>query len=157
MKVIIISILFITILFSCTTTPSNDNSESVVPEFCKADTIEVIALVEKYFTHLKNNEYDEAFRMLYHIENDKVYNLTDKERNGVNRQYKLFPVLDYSIKSYEFNSIHDTKVNVNVRFSNDTINSQLPVTINVSVQPQRINAVWYLGILNESYMKNINN
>lgn len=125
----------------------------MVPEFCKADTLQVLNLVDKYLLHLKNKEFDEAFQMLYHIRNDQVYNLTDSERNGIKQQYKLFPVYDYKIVNYEFNNIHDTRVTYTIRFTNDTLNSLIPTTIKMSLQPQRINAVWYLGVMNDSYNK----
>lgn len=147
--------LFISLIFvSCTNSANQTKFEDiVVPEFCKTDTIEVLNLVDKYLSHLKNKEFEQAFQMLYHISNDQVYNLTDSERKGIKQQYDLFPVYDYKILDYEFNNIHDTKINYIIRFTNDTINATLPTTIKMCLQPQRINAVWYLGVMNESYIK----
>lgn len=156
MRILVFLFLFVSLFFvSCKTDKKNGANfeDIVVPEFCKADTTEVLNLVNKYLSHLKNKEFDEAFQMLYHISNDQVYNLTDSERKGIQQQYKLFPVYDYKILNCEFNNIHDTKVTYTIRFSNDTLNTSMPSTIKMCLQPQRINAVWYLGVLNESYMK----
>lgn len=148
-----IGILIIVIsLYSCGGNTSRQKSDAndTIPTFCAGDTADVIRITTEYLEHLKNKEFDEAMRMLYHIEGDHAYALTDQEKVELQKQYQLFPVLSYQINGYTFTNPHHTEINYTITFFEKSEDSTIPNTMAFSLKPQRINAVWCLSILNRS-------
>lgn len=150
-KNILFSLLVISLTFVFVSCSEQGKQKSVdVPEFCAGDTADVLNLATKYLEHLKNKEFEQALAMVYHIEGDEVFQLTKSEKEALQKQYQLFPVLDYRIDSYTFTNAHNTEVRYTVTFFEKTSDSDLPNTMAFSLKPQRINAVWCLSILNRS-------
>lgn len=139
-------------LCSCVGNKSGRGSSvnDTIPTFCAGDTADVIRITTQYLEHLKNKEFDEAMRMLYHIEGEHAYALTGQEKAELQRQYQLFPVLSYQINDYTFSGPYDTEINYTITFFEKGEDTSLPNTMSFSLKPQRINAVWCLSILNRS-------
>ena len=124
-----------------------------IPTFCKADTTEVLQMAESYLNHLKNKEYDAAFDMLRHVSNDSISNLTNDERQQLLAQQKAFPVLDYKLESYKFVNEYRVELTYSIEFFKKQ-NEEDPIqnTIRITFAPQRINATWYLTLMEKSVM-----
>lgn len=139
-------------LFSCTGNRSGHSTKATdtIPTFCAGDTADVIRITTEYLEHLKNKEFDQAIQMLYHIEGEHAYALTDKEKSELQKQYELFPVLSYKINGYTFIDPYHTEINYTITMFEKETNNSIPNTMSFSLKPQRINAVWCLSILNRS-------
>jgi len=130
-------------------TEKNDS----IPVFCKADTTEVLQLTEKYLNHLKKKEFDAALGMLNEIRNDSVYSLPENKKQIIIKQQEVFPVLNYKLESYQFKDEHNVELTYSIEFFEKSEGSDLPNTIRVTFAPQRINAQWYLAVMEKSYIK----
>lgn len=122
--------------------------EENAPAFCKEDTSEIVRLTTEYLEHLKNKEFDLAEQMLYHIQNDTVSALTDDERKGLEQQYEMFPVFSYEITGYYIKDAHNTEVAYSIEFFKKQEDDERPNTLNFRLNPQKIDDVWYLSVLN---------
>ena len=144
-------------LASCTSCGGSKDGKTAkndtIPTFCKADTTEVLQMAETYLEHLKNKEYDAAFEMLRNVQNDSISNLTEEQRKQLLAQQKAFPVLDYKLESYKFINDYRVEVTYSIEFfkkakEDDPIQN----TIRITFAPQRINATWYLTLMDKSVM-----
>lgn len=149
----LLGIMAVISLFSCAGNKSSHDSKATadtIPTFCAGDTADVIRITTQYLEHLKKKEFDEAMRMLYHIEGEHAYALTDQEKAELQKQYKLFPVLSYKINGYTFTDPYHTEINYTITFFERSGDNDIPNTMSFSLRPQRINAVWCLSLLNRS-------
>lgn len=144
--IILLSILY---LSSCTNQPK---SETKVPTYCDKDTLEVVELTTQYLNLIKEKKFDQAMQMLRHIEGDNVSELTENEKKELEKQYKLFPVLSYKIENYTFTDIYHNEITYSIEFFKKANDDKTPNTMRFTLQPKRINAVWYLTVLNRSHM-----
>lgn len=135
-------------LGSCSGGPSDaKEATDTIPTFVKADTMEVLDLVEQYLDYVKNNEYDAALAMLNVIENDSVKPLDEKMKASIRMQQQVFPVLDYQVEEMEFVHEHSVRVTYAIEFLKKEPGSNIPNMMRLSFAPQRINATWYLELL----------
>lgn len=148
-KISYILLLCILYFSSCANQPESSPN---VPTYCDKDTLEVVELTNKYLKLLKEKDFDQAMQMLRHIEGDDVSELTENEKKELERQYKLFPVLSYQIEDYTFTDIHHNEITYSIEFFRKRTDDNMPNTMRFTLQPKRINAVWYLTVLSRSYM-----
>lgn len=135
-------------LGSCSGGPSTSKEATdTIPTFVKADTMEVLGLAEQYLNHVRDNEYDAALAMLNVIENDSVKPLDEKTKESIRTQHKLFPVLDYQVEELEFVHENSVRVTYAIEFFKKEPGSNIQNTMRLSFAPQRINATWYLELL----------
>lgn len=133
---------------------SKDNKDKdTIPTFAKADTTEVLELATKYLDLVKNKQYDDAEAMLSVIENDSVMQLSDEQKRMIRGQQKVFPVLDYHLVDMEFINENRVHVTYAIEFFKKDPKDSIQNTIRLTFAPQRINAVWYLELLDRSVMK----
>lgn len=157
-KLLIASVLTVAMslcMLSCSGCSSNknDKKKDTIPTFVKADTAEVLGLATKYLDLVKNQQYDEAEAMLSVIENDSVMQLTDDQKRIIRGQQKAFPVLDYHLVGMEFINENRVHVTYAIEFFKKDPKDSIQNTIRLTFAPQRINAVWYLELLDRSVMK----
>lgn len=131
----------------------NNKQETVktenTPVFCKKDTVEVTRLTTEYLEHLKNNEFDQAMQMLHYVRNDSVMELSDTEKGKLRKQYQTLPVLSYSLIGMKMNDPNTTEVIYSIEiFKKITGQENVPNTMNLRLNPQKVGDVWYLGVLN---------
>lgn len=123
--------------------------EEVVSPFSEEDTTEVVKLVTEYLDYLKRQEFDSALQMLHHLQNDSVSDLSEKEMSDLKQQYKTFPVLSYTIDGITLNDEQDTEVKYSIEFFKRVSGQEdIPNTMNFCLNPQKIDGVWHLGVLN---------
>lgn len=136
---------------SCQNDKSKQKSEQIeiAPTFCKEDTIEVARLATEYLEHLKNKEFDLALQMLNHMRNDSILALSEEEKRDLQQQYQTFPVLAYKIEGISLNDEYTTEVMYSVEFfKKEPGQEEVPNTMKFRLNPQKINDIWYLGVLN---------
>lgn len=83
------------------------------------DTNEVKAVIDKFMTHIKNEEYYDAASMVFrqeHKSKDQIEprELNDAEMDRLVAIYKLFPVVDYNIEYMRFREEGLNEVCINV-------------------------------------------
>lgn len=131
----------------------SSNPTDTVPTFCKADTTQVLKMAEDYLEALKNQRYDEALSKLNLILNDSVKPLPEKDKQTILRQQQVFPVLDYHLESYKFITEHRVEVTYEIEFfKKENPKDPIQNTIRITFAPQRINATWYLALMDKSYV-----
>lgn len=129
------------------------NPEDEIPTFVKADTTIITKIAEEYLELLKVQDYDNAFRKLYVIDgNGEPHNLPDEEKVRLFNQAKTFPVLSYKLVDQEFIDEYHVTLAYEIEFFEKQEGDNMPNTIRMVFNPQRINADWYLCVANKSYM-----
>ena len=129
---------------SCHHTEKKQDEKSM---FCKKDTVEILRLTNGYMEQLKNKNFDEAIRMLRHIEGDSVSSLNPDERKDLILQYNCFPVLSYKMETLILRGLCDTEVAFKVEFFEKQEGDKIPNTLKIRLNPQKIKDVWYLSVL----------
>ncbi|MBO5186509.1 MAG: hypothetical protein J6B91_05600 [Prevotella sp.] len=151
---IIVIAVFSLCFGSCSGCSSDkDKGTDTIPMFVKADTMEVLNLVEQYLDKVRNKEYDAAIAMLCVMENDSVKPLGEELEEEIRVQQQTFPVLDYHVEDMEFINENNVRVTYAIEFFKKEPDSKIKNTIRLSFAPQRINAVWHLELLDRSYMR----
>lgn len=145
----------LTLLFSCkcsnnTTEAELDNVQAIVPKFDAQDSMVVSALATQYLDYLKNKQVDSALAMLSSFRNDSVLTLLDADRKDLLKQYAQFPVLSYQIGSIVFIDNNKSELHYCVEFFERKPGQEdYPNTMNFRLNPQKIDGVWHLGVLNK--------
>lgn len=153
MKKFLLFYLIICLLQACSGPQKPDNKQTSIPTYCDKDTLEVIELTTQYLEFLKNKEFDQALQMIHHVKGDSVFAITEREKQELQKQYKLFPVLSYKIEGYTFTDIYHNEITYSIEFFEKKSDKDIPNTMRFTLQPKRINAVWYLTTLNRSHMQ----
>ena len=138
---------------SCSGCSNKSDSEKsdTIPTFVKADTAEVLAMTETYLNHVRNGNYDGAIGMLVQIVNDSVKELSPETEQNIRMQQKTFPVLDYHLTEMKFINENKVKITYDIEFFKKDSADRIKNTISISFAPQRINAQWYLELLDRGF------
>lgn len=144
-KLFLLSIFVLVSLLLITSCNSKKNNEKI-PLFVEGDSIYVTMMAEEYMNRIKAHEYPEAFNML--IENliPEPTPLSEERMTELYNHYQTFPIINYKLKSAEFNTETDVKLVYSVEFFEKDPESNIPNTYNITFAPRRINADWYLSI-----------
>ena len=143
------------LLFSCkcsnnATEAELDNVQAIEPKFNAQDSMVVSALATQYLDYLKNKQVDSALAMLSSFRNDSVLTLLDTDRKDLLNQYSQFPVLSYQIGSIVFIDNNRSELHYCVEFFERKAGQEdYPNTMNFRLNPQKIDGVWHLGVLNK--------
>lgn len=130
-----------------------DSDQDTIPTFAKADTTEVLHMAEQYLNYVKDKDYDKAIGMLSTIVDDTARPISAETERNIRAQQRAFPVLGYKVVSMEFVNANRVKVTYAVEFFKKNPGDKIQNTINLTFAPQRINAQWYLELLERSVVK----
>lgn len=139
------------IIFLCCVVIACNNSKKQQENkglFSKEDTTEVIRLATEYLEHLKNKDFDNAIKMLHLVKGDSIYSLSTEEQENLMQQYMSFPVLSYNIENLYLTGVRSTEIVYRIEFFEKQEKDKRPNTLKFRLNPQRINNVWYLSVLN---------
>lgn len=143
---------------SCTGCSGNKDGNSAGDKttaqqlFSKTDTAEVMSLTREFLDLLHNKQYEEAVNMLHVYENDSLKALSPTLRSTLIEQQQAFPVLDYSLVTFTFVDEHKVEVVYRIKFFEKPQGSDIPNTVDLHFAPLRINARWYLTLVDKSLM-----
>ncbi len=151
--ILFLSVAFGMSLFSGCASCGKHKAKDTVPEFTKADTVEVLRLTEEYLEHVKNHEYDEAMAMLHDIMKNEVRDLTPKRDSAIRLQQKMFPVLNYELKEMKFINSKKVRVTYAIEFFEKDPQDKIPNTIRMTFAPQRVANKWYLELVERSHIR----
>lgn len=130
-----------------------DRETDTVPTFVKADTTEVLHLTEQYLNYVRDKDYDKAIAMLNTIVDDTARPVSEETERDIRAQQRAFPVLAYKVADMEFVNENRVKVTYEIEFFKKNPGDKIPNTIRLTFAPQRINAQWYLELLERSVVK----
>lgn len=125
-----------------------DPRESESMQRSNTDTLSVLYNVKKYLDFLKANQTDSAMQMLYETAGDSVVAMSDKRKNEILQQLKVFPVLDYKIDVMNMFSEEDCEVRYTIEYFKKEAGDPRPNTLQCVIKPVRIGYYWYLTIPN---------
>ncbi len=121
--------------------------------FNEADTAAVVQLTEEYLDLVKDGQYDQAITMLHDILNDSVRELPQEREANIREQQRMFPVLSYERTDMQFFNPHKVRVTYSVEFFEKEPGSDLPNTVSLTFEPQRIHGEWYLELSDRSHLR----
>ncbi|MCD8302666.1 MAG: hypothetical protein LUC44_06570 [Prevotellaceae bacterium] len=127
--------------------------EEELPMFNEADTAAVVQLTEEYLDLVKDGQYDRAISMLHDILNDSVRELPQEREAHIREQQRMFPVLSYERTDMQFFNPHKVRVTYSVKFFEKEPGSDIPNTVSLTFEPQRIDGEWYLELSDRSHSR----
>lgn len=146
-KVLFFSFVLGSCLASCSSNKKEDKNtiEQMETEFrtslSSSDSIRVLTLCDSVMTLIKENKLDEAISCFYDV--DSLGNLTkldDARVKQLQRKFTMFPVREFSLKTFYFNLADQNIVEYNVIF--DDANS----ITSVGFSPVKYVSDWYITI-----------
>lgn len=146
-KVLLLPLTFCLLFASCSS-DTNGNKKSVSQQetefrasLSSSDSLRVLALCDSIMNLFKENKLDEAISCFYDV--DTLGNLTkidDARIKQLRRKFTMFPVRDFSVKTFYFNLADQNIVEYNVVFDDaKSITS-------VGFSPVKSAGEWYVTI-----------
>ena len=117
---------------------------SVVFEFSSEDSLQVNELADKYVACFNANDMETAADMLYVVRNDSVFPLTDEQKLSFLHAMSQLPKLGFQKKELILKSDLDNKVRIAVLMNEGGSLEEEKATINLFVNPVKIDGCWYL-------------
>lgn len=134
-------------------TDSSSGDQSIdmsCPRFSEQDTTEVMRLTDEYLEHLKNRDYKAAIGMLHRIQNDSVYPLPKEDIKQMKMQFEAIPGIKVTLDGIKLDDEHESVITYSVElFEKSEGQEHIPNTMKFSLNPQKIDGVWYLCVLNK--------
>lgn len=122
-------------------------SEKFINTLTHEDTLQVIALTNMCMDTLKAGKINQALKLIYYVKDTLLLPLPlDKEQRLYNK-FKRFPILNYKLDSYSFETPKNNTVKYQIEFTHKT-NNNTPNTINFNFCPIKIDSAWYLSVKN---------
>lgn len=126
----------------------------------KEDTTQMLKISNDCMELLKAKKYNEVFASLYLYdeENKALVPLSDSDKKGLERKFKMFPVLDYKLEYYSFllEGVNDVKYSI--KFAEEEhpeINGEAKTAF--MLNPVKVDGTWYLTVKNGSDFDELQN
>lgn len=111
------------------------------------DTLTVLELASSCMDALKEGRIEAALEMMYVVRNDTLMPVSDEQKVDMTRQFKFFPVLDYTLESFSFSRHDGNEVKFRLKFVEESEADNRPAAYtNLKFCPVKYNADWYLAI-----------
>lgn len=124
------------------------------PMFSSADTSLVSQLTEQFMSELQSGNFDAAFSRLYDIGPDHLNNISEDERKELKEYFSAFPVLRYNLKSTEWRNVYEVRYHYSFEFFEKPEGEEaIPNTMNLTLNPVKLNDEWFLTLQNKSVNK----
>lgn len=154
MKKYLLSLIISTSLLIVFCEGCSNKQKKEPPIFVKADTTTVLKLIDEYFQHIQNKEYEQAVGMLYKIDTpDSIKDLKEEEKAKIIKELEAFPVLSYRVSEMKFIEADRVRVTYVTEFFKKRPGNSIPNTLSYSFAPERINGKWYLQLMERSEVK----
>ena len=128
--------------------PELSTSENVINTLTHEDTLQVIALTNMCMDTLKAGKISQALKLIYYVEDTLLLPLTPEKEQRLCNRFKHFPVLNYKLESYSFETPKNNTVKYRIEFAPKKSDKDIPNTINFSFCPIKIDSAWYLSVKN---------
>lgn len=151
-KILTCFALFLTVIFyACNSKDKSavqDENANLLPvfEFSSEDSLKVNELAEQYVACFNANDLETAADMLYTVRNDSVFPLTAEQKSSFMAAMSQLPKFGFQKKELTLKSDLDNKVRVAVLMSENGSLEEEKATINLFVNPVKIEGQWYLTV-----------
>lgn len=110
------------------------------------DSTEVMEISDKFMATLKKGDVEGAISQLVLIDTGRnIKPLTEEIKSSLRRTFATFPVLDYTIQTFELMRPDSNFVRYRYVFAESADSVNAP-TIQYSTMPMKINGKWYLTL-----------
>ena len=111
------------------------------------DTAQMLNLSRSCMDTLKAGHIDEALQMLYVMRDGKAIPLPAEKEQQLRKNFKYFPVIDYTLDYYTFSNVDNNDVKFRIEFFKHTgPDDKTPNTIGFMFNPVKIDGTWYLTV-----------
>lgn len=121
------------------------------------DTAQILNLSRSCMDTLKGGHIDEALQMLYVMRDGKAIPLPAEKEQQLRKNFKFFPVIDYSLDYYTFSNADNNDVKFRIEFfKHSGPDDKTPNTIGFMFNPVKIDGTWHLTVkeaTNETHPK----
>jgi len=122
-----------------------------------ADSTTLLKLAKQYLDELKNGNVEGALDLLYEVKNHEAQPLSEARKNEIRKSVMAFPVNDYTIKSMLLYNDSETQVRYTITLFEKPQGDNRPNTVEATLNPVRIDSVWYLTVGNRTVETNYRN
>lgn len=140
------------ILPSCTKeSKKNENIEAQLEaEFRnslnKEDSLRVVSLGDSVMNLFKENKIEQAISCISQLDTlGNIQSLDDSRRIKLVRQFKFFPVNDFKLVDFIFNTSDQNIITYKISFDANSVETSTSTT-NFAFSPVKVDGIWYLTI-----------
>lgn len=143
MKYLFYTLLLTISMVSCHNNNKQNTSINNNIVMTSNDTIQVMDLVTTFMNALQDKRYADAVQMVHKVNSESPYNqpeeLNNEEIMKTMANFKLLPILKYSVVGYKFKIAYDNEVKCLI-----VPESNPSLKLNFSIKPVRHFGKWYL-------------
>lgn len=146
-----IAAIIVACLFSCKdkTTVKEEPTETEIfkSSLTAEDTTQVLSLCNTCMETLKKGDIDKALSMMQMLNPDSTLSpLSEEKKIQLKKNFKIFPVLDYTIEYFTFNKSGLNDVKYQIEFMKKEPGDPIPNTIGFMFNPIKVNGKWNLAV-----------
>lgn len=131
---------------SCKNKPVENTNKPYVVIYEQADSQAIIQLANEYVARFNGGDFNQVADLLYFVRNDSVFPITDDQRKGFVEAMGQIGRLGCQLKDLQLNTFKDNKVRVAVLMSETGSLEDEKGTINLFLNPVKIDNKWYLTL-----------
>lgn len=118
-----------------------------VKELTSEDTAQMIKICNDCMNTLKSGHIDDAMKMLHLITPDgDLQPLSQEKEMQLKKNFKFFPVIDYKLDYFSFNTSGINDVKYTIEFFKKPEGDTTPNTINFMFNPVKKDGKWYITV-----------
>ena len=118
-----------------------------VKELTSEDTVEMIKICNDCMNTLKSGRIDDAMKMFHLITPDgELKPLSQEKERQLRKNFKFFPVIDYKLDYFSFNTSGVNDVKYTIEFFEKKDGDATPNTINFMFNPVKKSRKWYITV-----------
>lgn len=142
--------LFVTAMFyACNSKDkpaAQEENANLLPvfEFSSEDSLRVNELADQYVACFNTSDLETAADMLYTVRNDSVFPLTDEQKVSFMSAMSQLPKFGFQKKELILKTGLDNKVRIAVLMNESGSLEEEKATINLYINPVKIDGQWYL-------------
>ncbi len=111
------------------------------------DTTQVLSLCNNCMETLKKGDIDKALSMMQMLNKDSTLSpLSEEKKMQLKKNFKIFPVLDYTIEYFTFNESGLNDVKYEIEFIKKEPGDPMPNTIGFMFNPIKVDGKWYVAV-----------
>lgn len=142
-----VSVLFIFGLCSCTDKKKDKGPNApYVVIYEQEDSLAINQLANEYVARFNGGDFNQVADLLYFVRNDSVFPITQEQREGFVEAMSQIGQFGCQLKDMQLNTFKDNKVRVAVLMAENGNLDEEKGTINLFLNPVKINNQWYLTL-----------
>lgn len=111
------------------------------------DTTQVLSLCNTCMETLKKGDIDKALSMMQMLNPDSTLSpLSEEKKMQLKKNFKIFPVLNYTIEYFTFNESGLNDVKYQIEFIKKEPGDPMPNTIGFMFNPIKVDGKWNLAV-----------